>query len=859
VNGLLIGLLAAAAAPGPSLPVGGSLMRADGAVVEQRTVTVDPVRAPDVRSLRLSVDGRRVVGGPPWRLATREYGDGPHRVEVTATDAAGRATTETAEVRFARADPLPPDAPAGTTLLRGARPGDALGSAVANVGDVDGDGIEDVLAGAPGARTAYLVLRGRVLRFRGDAGTGRAVAAGGDVNGDGYRDLVIGSARRTYVAFGGPALRSLDLRRLGGRGLTIPAAGALASRRLGDFAVDGDVDGDGLDDVAIGEGETTAVALGRRSAGLAPVTYRIQGAGRSIAFPGDVNHDGRADLLAVGDGGADVVYGGGGGFRVRGDVTSAGTVGDVDGDSTPDLLLGGPSASYVVFAQPGGDIDLRGDFPGFRIDAPPGAGPATVMGTGDLDGDYAPDVAVGLRGAAYVVFSPLEQKVVSLAELPGELGARIGSGPAVDGLDAFGAGVPAAIAGDPRGAGRVAVVSGFAGADATGCLPNALWSFPLSAGHVLPRCRRASRLVDSPAFNPSPDAGQIGRFNPAPACGAPSRTCQPTAYRSGNARIHGPGVGLATDAIVDLVDSYGARLAAIQRAGPACFTVFDRDLTRVGATCDPTGDPPVPHPMEVQVQGRACMATDALEQSHYLARLLDPSGPPAGAYRELQGFVRRDQLALGSEQTTVGGATYSPQELAEAAYSGCGPAPPKRRAVPIPFIALPGLPSGDRLFGFDDRYVSNASFADCEGHAPPPDLRPGCYGPYANYQVPTLAAKDPQVATGDPRARADWAALTVSSTGVSGSGYPAHPQDGQDVDAAGGGLVRAIVPRRRPFTALDGFAYADPNVPCDMPRVARWAYGFAVPRRGERAIYGWTPFREPQGVRERNGLSPACP
>jgi hypothetical protein len=289
------------------------------------------------------------------------------------------------------------------------------------------------------------------------------------------------------------------------------------------------------------------------------------------------------------------------------------------------------------------------------------------------------------------------------------------------------------------------------------------------------------------------------------------------------------------------------------------LTVFDRTLNRVGATCDPTGSPPAPHPIEIQVQGRACMATDALEASHYLIRLLDPSGPPAAAYRELQGFVRRDQLSLGSEQTTVGGATYDPAALAEAAYTGCGPAPPRRRPVPVAFAPLPGLPAGERLFRFTDRYVSNASFADCEGHAPPPDLSPGCYGPYSNYQVPTLASKDPQVPTGDPRAGADWAALTVSTTAVSGSGYPSVPIDGQDVDAAGGGLVRAIVPRSRPFTALDGFAYSDPNVPCDTARVARWAYGFSDPAPGEHRIVGWTAYRDPQGVRTRNGLSPACP
>jgi hypothetical protein len=94
---------------------------------------------------------------------------------------------------------------------------------------------------------------------------------------------------------------------------------------------------------------------------------------------------------------------------------------------------------------------------------------------------------------------------------------------------------------------------------------------------------------------------------------------------------------------------------------------------------------------------------------------------------------------------------------------------------------------------------------------------------------------------------------------VSGSGYPGHPQGGQRWTRREAKLVRAIVPRARSFAARDGFAYADPNVPCDTRRVARWAYGYAVPAPGERAIYGWTPFRDPQGVRERSGLSPACP
>jgi hypothetical protein len=836
----LFGILASsAAAEPPRLGVAGTLLRADGATVEGTPLTVEPAArdADGIRSIEVTVDGRavRAARNGVWRIDPADYGDGSHRIVVDATDNAGETTTEEVAVRFVHTERRPP-----VTLRATHR---RAGETVANVGDVDGDGSEDVLVGGRGVAS--------VGRHRFTAEGRLAVAAAGDVNGDGYRDLLIGARRAVYAVFGGPRLRSGPLERLGRAGLTVVTGGRgpyqLATRRLGDFEVDGDVDGDGLDDIALAGPDGVYVANGSARGGVVRARRRFSRAS-SVAFPGDIDHDGRAEILAAAPGEAFVLYADGSTSRVRGDASgSAGSIGDVDGDSTPDLLLG----SAVVFAQPHVDVDLAQPFAGFRVTPPPGATEVVVAGIGDIDGDYAPDAAFGFPalGATFIVYSPLDAPVVDLASLPGDRGARV-DGPvaSIDGLDAE---QTVLIGGD-----GVRAVPSPRRAE-TACQPNRLWTFPYTAEHVLPRCRRAFRVVDSPAFNPSPDAGQIARFNPEPACGLPSRTCQPTAYRSGNARIHGPDVGLTTDAIVDLVDSYGTRLAAIQRAGPDCFTVFDRNLTRVGATCDPVGNPPTAHPIDLWVQGRACMGTKALEDAHYLVRLLDPEGAPAAAYRELQGFVRRDRISLGSELTTIGGAVYDPSQLAEAAYTGCGPRPPKREPVPVAFApTLPGLPSGERLFRFEDRYVSNASFATCEGKPGPPNLDPACYGPLANYQVPTLYAKDPQLPTGDPRAGADWAALTVSTTATSGAGYPSHPGDGQELEAAGGGLVRAIVPRARPFTALDGFLYSDPNVPCDTRRIARWMYG-SMP--GEQSLTGWTVFRDPQGVRERNGLSPGCP
>ena len=84
------------------------------------------------------------------------------------------------------------------------------GTAVATAGDVNGDGYDDILVGAPGPETDEQG-RGRVFVYHGSASGlsttanwraernqahavfGTSVASAGDVNGDGYRELVIGA------------------------------------------------------------------------------------------------------------------------------------------------------------------------------------------------------------------------------------------------------------------------------------------------------------------------------------------------------------------------------------------------------------------------------------------------------------------------------------------------------------------------------------------------------------------------------------------------------------------------------------------------------------------------------------------
>ena len=83
------------------------------------------------------------------------------------------------------------------------RPGDELGTGVEGIGDADGDGIPDVAAGGPsGSGVAYIYSGrdGRILQSfkstRSDELFGNHISAAGDVDGDGHADLIIGAPGR---------------------------------------------------------------------------------------------------------------------------------------------------------------------------------------------------------------------------------------------------------------------------------------------------------------------------------------------------------------------------------------------------------------------------------------------------------------------------------------------------------------------------------------------------------------------------------------------------------------------------------------------------------------------------------------
>lgn len=394
--------------------------------------------------------------------------------------------------------------------------GAEAGFSVSEAGDVNGDGLSDLIVGAPDFVNSFGTPSGRsyvvfgkadldavnlsevvvgvggfvIDNFNSEAELGYSVSAAGDVNGDGLSDVVIGAYSQSSSGFFGSGRAYVIFGKSDGMPVNIPEDGDFENGGIAfigeDFAGNagfsvsaaGDVNGDGLADLLVGAPHGP---LKNFSTDMSGRSYVILGRRE----PGSIN---LSEITA-----------GLGGFAIDGELSgnqsgfSVSSAGDVNGDGFSDLVLGAPYAdfngfdsgrSYVVFGRRETSLitlsNIAAGTGGFPIngESQPGNSGFSVSSAGDVNGDGLADIIVGaphaspsgsVAGRSYVIFDKTSTAGVSLTEVASGSGGFVINGETIY-TDLERSGYSVSTAGDVNGDGLADLVVGDPNASPNGRL-----------------------------------------------------------------------------------------------------------------------------------------------------------------------------------------------------------------------------------------------------------------------------------------------------------------------------------------------------------------------------------------------------